>query len=484
MKRKAFTLIELVITIGIVALLSTLLTPKAKTTIDNSKQVGVDKNKNLFSSIVTLKKEQIGMLTTIEDMKDFYTTKIENNSDLKETRNPFNKKQKGVGFIIGDTYDNTDKALYIFTRQPQEDTLPKGTVYTVLTNDEVISVTETRPQKTDIIVTNAYTIFQKGDKLLGSGNGGSNKLMPNSSKVPIELTIDASNVKQVAAGYNDIIVLYKDGTAKYWGTDYYGESGTEKGGLETIATTLINEPLLLDNIYSVATRGDYTIVLKQDGTLWGVGDNLYGQLGLSNNVHQKSFTKLPLDNVKEISAGSDHTLALTYSGEVYITGTSWNGQLGLGSKTSTTKFLKLSIPKVKQIVACENSSALLTTTNEVYVSGTFEKEYLSFTKLPLTNIQKIALGSGFVLALDDAGEVHFMGNNSIGQAALPIGPYAVPQKLPIQNIKDIFANTSQIYLEDTENNLYGLGSNNYGLLGYGDTINKTTIIKNPNIDFK
>jgi hypothetical protein len=43
-----------------------------------------------------------------------------------------------------------------------------------------------------------------------------------------------------------------------------------------------------DNLASVSTGSNYTMVIRQDGSLWARGDNQYGQLGLGDTVNYKA----------------------------------------------------------------------------------------------------------------------------------------------------------------------------------------------------
>ena len=71
------------------------------------------------------------------------------------------------------------------------------------------------------------------------------------------------------------------------------------------------------NIYNgskvdVQEGKNFTIALKENGTVWSYGLNDKGQLGIENNENQKEPVQVKdLQEVKEISTGYSHTLALT-----------------------------------------------------------------------------------------------------------------------------------------------------------------------------
>ena len=45
---------------------------------------------------------------------------------------------------------------------------------------------------------------------------------------------------------------------------------------------------------------NHSLILKNDGTLWGCGQNSYGQLGLGDNTDRNTFTQITAntDNIK------------------------------------------------------------------------------------------------------------------------------------------------------------------------------------------
>lgn len=57
---------------------------------------------------------------------------------------------------------------------------------------------------------------------------------------------------------------------------------------------------------------NFTIALKQDGTVWSYGINTNGELGNGNNTKQTTPNKVnSLEHIQQISTGYSHSLALT-----------------------------------------------------------------------------------------------------------------------------------------------------------------------------
>ena len=85
---------------------------------------------------------------------------------------------------------------------------------------------------------------------------------------------------------------------------------------------------------------NWTVVLKEDGTVWTTGQNNVGQLGDGTTTNRNIPVQVKIDentyltNVRKISSSYAHTIALTADGEVYAWGYNGNGQLGVGDTTN------------------------------------------------------------------------------------------------------------------------------------------------------
>ena len=85
-------------------------------------------------------------------------------------------------------------------------------------------------------------------------------------------------------------------------------------------------------------------------TLFGRGDNSYGQLGLGNNTTAYTFTALT-GNWSNVFVGGNHTMALSAgtSNKWFSTGDNGNGQLGLGTRQLLAWTPKAAFPIPKSL---------------------------------------------------------------------------------------------------------------------------------------
>jgi alpha-tubulin suppressor-like RCC1 family protein len=111
-------------------------------------------------------------------------------------------------------------------------------------------------------------------------------------------------VTQVAVGTSHALFLKSDGSL--WGM---GDNTSGELGLGT--TTSTNKPVLImgSNVVACAASQNFSFFIKADGTLWGMGANSHGQLG-DNTTTQRISPVMITNNVTAVVAGLAHTLFL------------------------------------------------------------------------------------------------------------------------------------------------------------------------------
>jgi len=120
-------------------------------------------------------------------------------------------------------------------------------------------------------------VYTWGDPCSGQlGNGEA----PLVSKGPITPQKVLSGVTQISAGPDYVVTLKKDGTVWSWGMNNYGQVGNRQRYTHKNINAVQAEPTqVLDHATSVFAGRYTSFAAKEDGTLWGWGLNLFGQLG-------------------------------------------------------------------------------------------------------------------------------------------------------------------------------------------------------------
>jgi alpha-tubulin suppressor-like RCC1 family protein len=115
---------------------------------------------------------------------------------------------------------------------------------------------------------------------------GDNTITHRSS--PVQTVSGGTNWKQVACGGNFTSAIKNDGTLWTWGYNLYGMLGDGTGGTGTNKSSPIQTIAGGTNWKLVSGTFNGTVAIKTDGTLWNWGRNNFGQLGVNDAVPRSS----------------------------------------------------------------------------------------------------------------------------------------------------------------------------------------------------
>lgn len=189
--------------------------------------------------------------------------------------------------------------------------------------------------KHSLLLTNLGNVYSTG--LNSSGQLG---LGDTTNRNVFTKVKDISNVKDIACGYDFSFILKNDGTVYSCGSNSNGKLGLGNYNNNKTTFTKVSS---VSNIKQLAPGYDHTLLLGNDGYLYGTGNNNVGQFGNNTTSSASSFTKIStISNVNKVVCGEKYSIALTSNNKVYSTGYSNHGSLGLGSnfpnQTYTTEF--------------------------------------------------------------------------------------------------------------------------------------------------
>jgi alpha-tubulin suppressor-like RCC1 family protein/uncharacterized protein YjdB len=308
-----------------------------------------------------------------------------------------------------------------------------------------------------IVLMTDGTIYGVGDNTYGQlGIGPSS---PSLSLQQMSNTTGKTPIK-VSCGELFTIVFMSDGTIYGTGQNSEAQFGIPTGNIMTlqeVPNTTGKTPI------NVSTGYNHTMVLMSDGTIYGVGRNSSGQLGVSNpwetdTLGRSTLTKMYNGTDKTpvaISCGPTHTMVLMYDGSVYGTGSNFNGELILTPTDFGTIYRDHStiIEIVNdtgktpvRVVAGAQTTYVLMSDKTIYSAG-------------LNNAGQLGR-SGSVLR-----------NGSLGLMTNDTG------KTPAA----IYCGNAHVMVLMTDGTVYGVGSNSYGELGLSSSvssINTLTLMPN------
>ena len=190
-------------------------------------------------------------------------------------------------------------------------------------------------------------ILQGGTQ--GDGTGPSSE-EPQIACINNDTGTPFTGIKSVVAGENHTVILKDDGTVWGAGDSSDGELGQD-GGQLLVFTQLKADGNPLSGVKAVAAGNNSTFYISGDDSLWTAGYNYYGELGLGNRDKQSSFKKVESagQNVKTLAAGIRHTALLKEDGTLWTAGYNYNGQLGLGAGASGDPEDQNSFTEVKSV---------------------------------------------------------------------------------------------------------------------------------------
>ncbi len=265
-----------------------------------------------------------------------------------------------------------------------------------------------------------------------------------------------SNVKNISSGYQFAAAVKQDGRVVTWGLGTSGQLGNGENISSSIPVYVVdsNGDELTD-VIKVSCGYYFSIALKEDGTVWAWGSNIYGQLGINSGTNQNVAVQVKdttgsgyLIGICDITTQAYTSHALTAKGEVYGWGYNYYGQIGNGTRNTGS-------------------------------SGTGRGSVLP-KKLSLTDVVKIVGGYHHTMALKNDGTVWTWGlnrygtlgygNSSTSSSSEYLKSSPVQVKLgntstPLTNVIDIGTSNETSYAITADGNNYGWGYNYYGNIG-------------------
>ena len=325
------------------------------------------------------------------------------------------------------------------------------------------------PRIVDVAAAETFTVlldenghvWTVGDNIYGQlgqpqSSGGQ---FANSALQRVTAGIGDTKITAIAAGPGYAFLL--DETGHLWsaGRNQFGQLGrAENVGSADGATQKferVTDGLGDTKIVSISAGDGFAFAVDENGHLWSVGANVFGQLGYEENAHTETpnpVFRQVTDGVGDtkfvaVSAGMNHTLALDETGCVWSVGYNAFGQLGYSGG------------------------------DEERCSHTFQKVTAGIGGVKIVSI---AVGGHYAYAIDEDGHVWSAGVNLYGLLGRPDN-YGTTNANPtftritdgIGDTKIVAAAAQNDYaaLLDEDGGIWTLGKNDFGQLGREDGFN-------------
>jgi alpha-tubulin suppressor-like RCC1 family protein len=212
---------------------------------------------------------------------------------------------------------------------------------------------------------NSFTSLYTSVQAFGSSYSGQLGDLELSHLLPVFLPV--ANVSQVAAGDGHVMVVKADGTV--WGIGDNSKGQLGNGTLITRYTTF-QQATNISNVKQLVCGSDFTYALKYDGTVVACGSNYYDQLGVPDGGQYNTFNAVPgLSNIVQLVCGGYHVIALKEDGTILVCGNNDYGQLGIGAALKASYFTIVPTTTPIKFVAAGTWHSMLITSNDALQSA-------------------------------------------------------------------------------------------------------------------
>jgi alpha-tubulin suppressor-like RCC1 family protein len=336
---------------------------------------------------------------------------------------------------------------------------------------------------------------------LGVGIGGTGTINRSS---PTQ--VGSSSWTSVSAGQGHTVAIRSDSLLFTWGFAAAGRLG-----IDSIANRSSPIQVGSDLWNSVSAAEGHSAAIRNDGALftWGVGTS--GRLGLNDVISRSSPTQVGSSSWTQVTAGTTHTAGILNNNLIYSWGNDGNGQLGLGtvggiqispvvlqSTQSTSSPIQIGSSSWSMVSAGRYGTGAIRSDGLLFMwglnnygqVGNNSTAYIinSPTQIGTSSWIMVSVGDNHTAAIRSdtalfiwgSGYNGRLGNNaSSGRRSSPI---QVGTSISWISVSAGRSHTVGIQrdnpgLPNNTGSLFSWGANQYGQLGVGDTITRSTLVQ-------
>lgn len=180
--------------------------------------------------------------------------------------------------------------------------------------------------------------------------------------------VDSGSWGVVACGDNFTIAIKTDGTAHATGYNAEGQLGLWDNANRDEFVAIPVGPFYF--FVAVACGLRHTHLISHENTLYGMGANTYGQLGVGDSTNRNQITEITVGGPwKTISNGKYHSLAIKQNGTLWGTGQNGWGALGLDDIINRDEFTQAGSSIWKSISGIMEASHAIQENGTLWATG-------------------------------------------------------------------------------------------------------------------
>jgi alpha-tubulin suppressor-like RCC1 family protein len=312
---------------------------------------------------------------------------------LKNLRKPVNTKFITAKYFKYDTYIGISYSLlsknitYInytsLNQTVRNNMTDMGSKFYINRNNTISKFVDTNP----ILVGEDYGVFALGASVSSNAMGVGSNIFNSNTLLNVlgsnDVVKQFSNISDVSVGINHTLALLNDGTVYSCGANNAGQLG-QGLTIDNSANRVLKQVKGLDgagfitNIIQISAGDTHSLFVRNDGSLYGCGLNIFGQLGIGNTTYAFNVLKQSsVTNVSYVSAGVNTSLVIKNDGTAWGCGRNDTGQLAQGViYTLASSFIPImdvgysnQMSNVKQVQAGRAWSLFLKNDGTCYASG-------------------------------------------------------------------------------------------------------------------
>lgn len=331
-----------------------------------------------------------------------------------------------------------------------------------------------------LAIKNDGTLWAWGSNNSNSlGIGTGNQIIINT---PTQIGID-NNWQKISAGEYNNLAIKNDGTLWAWGSNAFGEVGNGT------VNVIVSNPIQIGSDtdwQSIQTCYNFSLAIKNDGTLWAWGINSSGQFGNGTTTDSNVPIQIGTDNTwVSIAGGVGYGLGIKSNGKLYGWGSNDLGQLGNGTNIGNLLPVQIGIENdwskiyagnffaAYTVMAIKNNGTLWGWGNNGngQVGVTIPSTVLSPRQITTSIWQSVSVGEAFTMGIQSDGSLFTWGWDGYGQ----LGNGSPTSNIRTPTLVDDICSLSINY-NDTEKFLIYPNPTNGGLtITSESTINKIEI---------
>ena len=284
----------------------------------------------------------------------------------------------------------------------------------------------------------------------------------------------------IAGGERHTLVIKDDGSLWGWGRDING-----------LIVNSRNPKKIMDDVISVSSGNSHAAAIKKDGSLWMWGRNVYGELGDGTKTSRENLQKV-MDDVVAVDVGAGHTVVLKKDGTLWTWGWNAYGQLGDGTKDDRKDPMSVMDNVVKIACGHDGHTFAIKSDGSLWAwgrnthgwlgDGTTENK-LSPIKV-MDDVKSVSTGNGRAVAIKKDGSLWGCGANWGGYfGSKTKGVQSEFVKVLSGGVKDATVGLDHIAVIKEDNSLWMFGWGGRGQFGDGkvDGGSETHSVKAPDL---